>query len=175
MFNYLFFKGCTIPASLPNVEKLALEVLPEIGINLIESDEFTCCPDPIRLQGANQYFWISTAARNITIAEEKKLNITEDVFRQNNGSKVLHPLQVAIIIKEQLRRIYIWKGISSSVRKKFIASRVASELQKKLTDSSNFHRCKIISVDQGDEPEEFLNAFGFKEESIPVILKFLIV
>ncbi len=75
MFNYLFFKGCTIPASLPNVEKLALEVLPEIGINLIESDEFTCCPDPIRLKGANQYFWMSTAARNITIAEEKKLNI----------------------------------------------------------------------------------------------------
>lgn len=72
MFSYLFFKGCTIPASLPNVEKLTLEVLPEIGINLIESDEFTCCPDPIRLQGVNQYFWMSTAARNITIAEEKK-------------------------------------------------------------------------------------------------------
>ncbi|MFX0028246.1 MAG: hypothetical protein ACFE8B_03485 [Candidatus Hermodarchaeota archaeon] len=99
--------------------------------------------------------------------EKKRLNITEDIFRQNNGSKVLHPLQVAIIIKEELRRIYIWKGISSSVRKKFIASRVASELQRKLTDSSNFHRCKIIAIDQGDEPEEFLNAFGFKEKSIP--------
>ncbi|MDD5497308.1 MAG: heterodisulfide reductase-related iron-sulfur binding cluster [Atribacterota bacterium] len=75
MISYLFFKGCTIPASLPNVEKLALEVLPEIGINLVESDEFTCCPDPIRLQGANQFFWLSVAARNIAIAEEKKLDI----------------------------------------------------------------------------------------------------
>jgi heterodisulfide reductase subunit B len=75
MLSYLFFKGCTIPASLPNVEKLALDVLPEIGINLIESDEFTCCPDPIRLQGASQYFWMASAARNIAIAEEKKLDI----------------------------------------------------------------------------------------------------
>ena len=75
MVNYLFFKGCTIPANLPNVEKLTLEVLPEIGINLEESDEFTCCPDPIRLQGANQYFWMASAARNITIAEEKNMNI----------------------------------------------------------------------------------------------------
>ncbi|MDD3656860.1 MAG: CoB--CoM heterodisulfide reductase iron-sulfur subunit B family protein [Atribacterota bacterium] len=75
MISYLFFKGCTIPASLPNVEKLALDILPEIGINLIESDEFTCCPDPIRLQGTSQYFWMASAARNIAIAEEKKLDI----------------------------------------------------------------------------------------------------
>ncbi len=94
--------------------------------------------------------------------EDFRLNITEEAFRQNNGNEVLHPLQVAIIIKEQLRRIYIWKGISSTVRNKFIASRVASELQRDLMNSSNFHRCKIVSVDQGDEPEEFLNAFGFQ-------------
>jgi len=100
--------------------------------------------------------------------EEFRLNITEEVFRQNSGNEVLHPLQVAIIIKEELRRIYIWKGISSSVRKKFIASRVASELQRELINSSNFHRCKIISVDQGDEPKEFLNAFGFQQTPITI-------
>ncbi|MDD3641443.1 MAG: heterodisulfide reductase-related iron-sulfur binding cluster, partial [Atribacterota bacterium] len=59
MLNYLFFKGCTIPASLPAIEKLYFEVLPEIDINLTETDEFTCCPDPIRIQGANQLFWLS--------------------------------------------------------------------------------------------------------------------
>ncbi len=75
MLDYLFFKGCTIPASLPNIEKLSLEILPEIGINLTEIEEFTCCPDPIRIQGANQLFWISTAARNIAVAEEKQMNI----------------------------------------------------------------------------------------------------
>ncbi|MFX1477842.1 MAG: hypothetical protein ACFFCI_06895 [Promethearchaeota archaeon] len=95
--------------------------------------------------------------------ERVKLNLTEDAFCQDNGEKVLHPLQVAIIVKEELRRIYIWKGISSSIRKKFIASRIASEIQRDIINSSYFHRCKIISVDQGDEPAEFLNAFGFKK------------
>lgn len=75
MAKYLFFKGCTIPAKLPNVEKLALEVLPEIGIELQEEEQFSCCPDPVQLEGANHYFWLSTAARNIAIAEEKGMNI----------------------------------------------------------------------------------------------------
>jgi len=100
--------------------------------------------------------------------EEFRLNITEEAFCQNNGNEVLNSLQVAIIIKEELRRIYIWKGISSSVRKKFIASRVASELQRELMNSSSFHRCKIVSIDQGDEPKEFLNAFRFQK--IPITI-----
>ena len=98
--------------------------------------------------------------------EHFKLEINEDKFCHHNGDIVLHPLQVVIIVKEELRRIFIWKGVSSSVRKKFIASRVASEIQRELMNSSAFHRCKIVSVDQGDEPEEFLDAFGFQKISI---------
>ncbi len=75
MVKYLFFKGCTIPAKLPNIESIALEVLPELGIELVEVDQFSCCPDPIQIQGANQYFWLATAARNLAIAEEKGVNI----------------------------------------------------------------------------------------------------
>ncbi len=94
--------------------------------------------------------------------EHFKLEINEDQFSHNNGEIVLHPLQVVVIVKEELRRIFIWKGVSSSVRKKFIASRVASEIQRELMNSTAFHRCKIVSVDQGDEPEEFLDTFGFQ-------------
>ncbi len=99
--------------------------------------------------------------------EREKINITEQEFSQNNGHKILHDSQVVIIIKEELRRIYIWKGYQSNVRKKFIASRVAQALQKRLIDIANFHRCKIVSIDQGEEPQEFLNAFGFKSYEIP--------
>jgi len=105
MVSYLFFKGCTIPAKLPNVEKLTLEVLPEIGINLIESNEFTCCPDPIQLQGANQYFWMSAAARNITIAEEKNLNImTLCNGCENTLAIVNHKLRNEPALKEAVNR-----------------------------------------------------------------------
>ncbi len=75
MTKYLFFKGCTIPVKLPNIEKLAKEVLPSIGIELEEVEEFSCCPDPIQAQGANLTFWMATAARNLAIAEEKGMDI----------------------------------------------------------------------------------------------------
>lgn len=101
--------------------------------------------------------------------ERQQLDITEQEFCQDNGNGVLHPYQVAIIVKEDLRRIYIWKGFTSSVRKKFIASRVASELQQELVTNAGFHRCKVISVDQGDETHEFLNAFGFEKQNIQEI------
>ncbi|MFX1323511.1 MAG: hypothetical protein ACFE8N_01035 [Promethearchaeota archaeon] len=98
--------------------------------------------------------------------EELPLNISEELFCLNNGNGVLHHSQVTIIFKENLRRIYIWKGVSSSVRKKFIASQVATRLQQELMNSLNYPHCKIVSVDQGDEPNEFLDAFGFKRNSI---------
>jgi len=109
--------------------------------------------------------------------EHSRLDITEERFSQNNGNNVLQPLQTVIIVKEELRRIYLWKGISSSVRRKFIASRIASEIQRELMNSSSFHRCKIVSVDQGDEPNEFLVLFGFQknpitiDNDVPIFLK----
>ena len=59
--------------------------------------------------------------------EKERVYATEQELIQNNGRKFLHDSQVLLIIKEELRRIYIWKGFQSTVRKKFIASRVAQE------------------------------------------------
>lgn len=98
--------------------------------------------------------------------ERTKLDVTEDQFRENNGSNVLHSAQVVVIVKEDLRRIYIWKGAKSPVRKRFISSRVASALQEELIHSAAFHRCKIVSVDQGDEVNDFLNAFQFQSMTV---------
>jgi hypothetical protein len=94
------------------------------------------------------------------------LDMTEDEFREDNGTNLLHPEQVAVIVKEGLRRIFIWKGAKSPVRKRFISSRVANKLQKELVEEASFHRCKIVSVDQGDEPTEFLDAFGFESMEV---------
>ena len=94
--------------------------------------------------------------------ERIKLDVSEKEFCDNNGSNILDQSEVYVIVKEDLRRIFIWNGAYSPTRKKFIASRVASDLQNELLTTAHFHRCKIISVDQGDEPIEFLSAFGFK-------------
>ncbi|MFX1278912.1 MAG: hypothetical protein ACFFA3_05805 [Promethearchaeota archaeon] len=86
--------------------------------------------------------------------EKNRISITEEELHSN-----LHPEQVLVIVREDLRRIFIWKGPKSPVRKRFISSRVAQELQDDLRKSAAMHRCKIVSVDAGDEPSEFLNAF----------------
>ncbi len=99
--------------------------------------------------------------------ERIRLKVTEKEFRENRGINVLHSKQVAIIVKNKLKRMFIWKGHESSVRKKFIASRVALALQSDLMTTVHFYRCKIVSVDQGDEPREFLDAFGFDILEIP--------
>ncbi|MBY9011222.1 MAG: hypothetical protein KGD70_02490 [Candidatus Lokiarchaeota archaeon] len=78
----------------------------------------------------------------------------------------LDPEQVLIIIREDLRRIFIWKGSKSPVRKRFISSRVAQELQRDLIEDSRYHRCKIISIDQGDELQEFLHAFRLESMEV---------
>ena len=93
--------------------------------------------------------------------ERTKLNITQSELKG-----CLNPEQVFIIIREDLRRIFIWKGSKSTVRKRFISSRVAQQLQKELMEDQRYHRCKIVSIDQGDELQEFLNAF--KLESMEV-------
>ncbi|MHA2120277.1 MAG: hypothetical protein ACW990_03630, partial [Promethearchaeota archaeon] len=54
----------------------------------------------------------------------------------------------------------------SPVRKRFISSRVAQELQQELRLDSRYHRCKIVSVDAGDEPVEFLNAFQLESMEV---------
>ncbi|MHA2393655.1 MAG: hypothetical protein ACXAEX_17090, partial [Promethearchaeota archaeon] len=52
------------------------------------------------------------------------------------------------------------------VRKRFISSRVAQELQEELRADSRYHRCKIVSVDAGDEPTEFLQAFQLESMEV---------
>ncbi len=87
-------------------------------------------------------------------------------LKQDDLQKALHEEQVLVIVREDLRKIYIWKGSKSPVRKRFISSKIAGQLQEELVKSAGFHRCKIVSIDQGEELEEFLQTF--KLESMKV-------
>ena len=81
-----------------------------------------------------------------------------DINQEDLGD-YLHPERVFLIVKEDLRRIYLWNGAKSPARKRFIGSRIASEVQGDMLKEAKFHRCKVVTVDQGDEIQEFLNAF----------------
>ena len=89
--------------------------------------------------------------------ERKELDFSKTEIEQN-----LHPEQVLVLVREDLRRIFIWKGAKSPVKRRFISSKVAQEIQVDLMKDSRFHQCKIVSVDQGDEIQEFLDAFNME-------------
>ncbi|MHA1930995.1 MAG: hypothetical protein ACW96X_00555 [Promethearchaeota archaeon] len=83
-----------------------------------------------------------------------------------NLQSILHSKQVLIIVRRDLKKIFIWKGSVSPVKKRFISSRVAAALRDELEEN-----CRIISVDQGDEAQEFLNAFGLESMPATEVLK----
>jgi len=59
---------------------------------------------------------------------------------------------VVVIVEDNKKNIFIWKGINAPVRKKFISARSAWKLRGELGPLY-----KVISIDEGDEPEDFLN------------------
>jgi hypothetical protein len=79
---------------------------------------------------------------------------------------ILKPERILILVREDLRRIFVWKGARSPVKKRFISSKAARELNSKLMKDVGFHHCKIVSVDQGDEVEEFLDAFNLESMEV---------
>jgi len=94
------------------------------------------------------------------LGERKKLE-----FQQEYLSDYLHPEKVFIIIRTDLNRIYLWKGAKTTVRKRFIGSKISTEIQSELKNQG-LPYCKVIAIDQGDEIEEFLNVFGLKSMEV---------
>ncbi len=73
MKDLAIFTGCFIPAKMPHFEKAAVEVLKRLGINPVYL-EFSCCPNP-HIKSVDKESWLTMAARNLVIAQEKKLDI----------------------------------------------------------------------------------------------------
>ena len=93
--------------------------------------------------------------------DRTKLNITPEELQNH-----LNPKKVLIIISNHLKKIYVLKGAKSSVRKRFISSRIAQDLQRELIQDHKYNRDKIISIDQGRELQEFLNALRLESMEV---------
>jgi heterodisulfide reductase subunit B len=49
--------------------------LPKLGIEIVDLDKASCCPDPIYFKSKDKIAWLSVAARNLCLAEELGLEI----------------------------------------------------------------------------------------------------
>jgi heterodisulfide reductase subunit B len=72
---FAFFPGCLIPVKYPQMELAIRKTLPGLGIDIVDLQGFTCCPDPIYFKATDKTAWLTIAARNLTIAEEAGLDI----------------------------------------------------------------------------------------------------
>ncbi len=70
-----FFPGCLIPTKYPHMELAVRRTLEPLGVEIVDLDGFSCCPDPIFFQASDKIGWLTLAARNLTIAEEAGLSI----------------------------------------------------------------------------------------------------
>ncbi|UCG31223.1 MAG: CoB--CoM heterodisulfide reductase subunit B [candidate division WOR-3 bacterium] len=64
-----------MPLKYPQMELAIRKTLPNLGIELVDIDGFTCCPDPIYFKARDKIKWLTIAARNLAIVEEKGLDV----------------------------------------------------------------------------------------------------
>lgn len=74
--RYAIFLGCIIPVKYPQFEAAVFKTSEHLGLDLVNLPDFGCCPDPIFFKGANYESWMTTAARNLAVAEAEGLDIT---------------------------------------------------------------------------------------------------
>jgi heterodisulfide reductase subunit B len=69
------FWGCMMPLKYPQMELAIRKTLPNLGVELVDVEGFTCCPDPIYFKARDKMKWLTIAARNLAVAEEAGLDL----------------------------------------------------------------------------------------------------
>ena len=92
--KYIPFFGCMMTTKYPHFESAVRRTVAKIGLELVDVDGFTCCPDPIYFQARDKMKWYAIAARNICLAEE----VGHDIITTCSGctatlSEVNHALK----------------------------------------------------------------------------------
>jgi heterodisulfide reductase subunit B len=118
MERFAFFPGCLVPARYPAMEFAIRQTLPKLGIEIVDLEGTSCCPDPIYFKSKDKISWLSVAARNLCLAEEQGV----DIFTNCSGctatlSETWHLMhdneEVRDKVNERLAKIgKEWKGTS---------------------------------------------------------------
>ena len=98
--KYIPFFGCMMTTKYPWFEAAVRKSVTKIGLELVDVDGFTCCPDPIYFQASNKMDWYTIAARNISLAED----LGHDIITTCSGcTATLSEVNLALKEDENLR------------------------------------------------------------------------
>ena len=112
--KYALFMGCTVPVRCRNYELSTRAVARNLGIELVDILEFTCCGFPIK--AIDEEATLLMAARNLCLAEEKELDVCAvcsacTSILTETRHKLLHDEKARDRVNEKLKTIgHEYKG-----------------------------------------------------------------
>ena len=109
MKRFAFFPGCLIPTRHPAMEFAIRFTLPKLGIEIVDLEGASCCPDPIYFKSKDKVSWLSVAARNLTLAEDLDLDIVTNcsgcTATLSETYHLLEDEELRAKVNERLKRI----------------------------------------------------------------------
>ncbi|MFA5027505.1 MAG: heterodisulfide reductase-related iron-sulfur binding cluster [Candidatus Methylomirabilota bacterium] len=69
MRTQAFFLGCVIPLRFPGIEAAARRVFGRLGVECVDLDGYSCCPEPVVLSLTDRDMALAVSARNLALAE----------------------------------------------------------------------------------------------------------
>lgn len=85
---------------------------------------------------------------------------TEEIKTQKPIKDILDTEECYVIVDDELRKVYLWKGEKSSVRSKFIGAKRSQEIRGMV--GMHFG---VVPQDEGEEEPDFIKVAGGKTEA----------
>ncbi len=85
---------------------------------------------------------------------------TTEIATDRPIKDVLETSECYVIVADEVRKVYLWKGITSNVRSKFIGAKLSQEIRGQV----GLHYT-VLPLDEGEEEPEFIQLIGGKTEA----------
>jgi len=108
--KFALFLGCNIPARVEQYDTSARAVLKQVGVQLVDIQEFNCCGYPMR--NADQKVFLLSSAVNLGLAEKENLDIMA-LCKCCFGSlkEAEHVLKEQGNLQEEVNRLLAQRGL----------------------------------------------------------------
>jgi hypothetical protein len=84
---------------------------------------------------------------------------TEEIKTEGPIKDVLKSEECYILVSDEYRKVYLWKGVNSNVRSKFIGAKRSQDIRGQV--GMHFG---VVPLDEGDEDPDFIKLIGGKTE-----------
>jgi hypothetical protein len=82
---------------------------------------------------------------------------TSELTTEGPIKNILKTDECYVLVSDETKKVFLWKGISSSVRSKFIGAKRSQEIRGQV----GMHYA-VVPVDESEEPNEFISLVGGK-------------